>query len=237
MSKKVISSTTTVNLPILNPWTNIGWNLGRIASIDNSYLASWPNSKYIQTTTLPEPYTGDVNSGVYCLNLNPGDACICDSSDPGLKKDFENYTQQTLCHSIKGNMWLLPFFQGTAGYTWWQLITNWLRGWLQKNKNGQNPRMFVIEYFPYHTVKETYFPRKLPSYEYSNQLIRQAMAENKYIVIMRHRKEWLQRISGLEEYERLAYLNNPRRPYLTKNNFKHGGPRANFDFEELQKQF
>lgn len=53
---------------------------------------------------------------------------------------------------------------------------------------------------------------------------------------MIHRKEWLQRISGLEEYERLAYLNNPRRPYLTKNNFK-SGPRANFDFEELRKQF
>lgn len=234
MSKKVISSTTTVNQPILNPWTNIGWNLDRIASIDNSYLASWPNSKYIQTTTLPEPYTGDVNSGVYCLNLNPGDACICDSSDPGLKKVFENYTQQTLCHSIKGNMWFLPFFQGTAGYTWWQQKTKWLRGWLQKNKNRQDPRMFVIEYFPYHTPKGMKFPAALPSYAYSDQLIRQAMENGKYIIIMRHWNEWLKRIPELATYGKLARLKNPQNPCLTANNIDTLG---NFDLDDLLNAF
>ena len=210
---------------IENPWLNISWENG-IAEIDKEYLTKFSCFEKIQKNTLPEPYTGDVKSNVYCLNLNPGDACVCDDSEPQLKKRFEEYTQKTLRHEINYNMWFR--LKETAGYDWWQQMTKEL---------CENPRMFVIEYFPYHTVKGTYFPRKLPSYEYSNQLIRQAMAENKYIVIMRHRKEWLQRISGLEEYERLAYLNNPRRPYLTKNNFKHGGPRANFDFEELQKQF
>lgn len=210
---------------IENPWLNISWE-NRIAEIDEEYLAKFSCSKKIQTNTLPEPYTGDIRSNVYCLNLNPGNACVCDNSEPQLKKDFEEYTQKTLRHELAGNMWS-QLEEDTDGKKWWQQNTKEL---------CENPRMFVIEYFPYHTVKETYFSRKLPSYEYSNQLIRQAMAENKYIVIMRHRKEWLQRISGLEEYERLAYLNNPRRPYLTKNNFKPG-PRANFDFEELRKQF
>lgn len=212
-----------------NPWLNISWE-NSIADIDKEYLAKLSCFKKIQKNTLPEPYTGDVKSNVYCLNLNPSDACVCYNSEPRLKKDFEEYTQKTLRHDIDENMWFL--LKETAGFDWWRQKTEGLREY----KKGQNPRMFVIEYFPYHTVKEAYFPRKLPSYEYSNQLIRQAMAENKYIVIMIHRKEWLQRISGLEEYERLAYLNNPRKPYLTKNNFKPG-PRANFDFEELQKQF
>ena len=128
-----------------NPWLNISWE-NSIAEIDKEYLTKFSCFKKIQKNTLPEPYTGDVRSNVYCLNLNPGDACVCD------------------------------------------------------------------------------------------QLIRQAMAENKYIVIMRHRKEWLQRISGLEEYERLAYLNSPENPCLTKNNFKPS-PRVNFNYEELQKQF
>lgn len=214
---------------IKNPWLNISWEK-RIADIDKEYLTKFSCSKKIQRNTLPEPYTGDVRSNVYCLNLNPGDACVCVDSEQQIKEKFEKYTLQTLRHEIKDNMWFL--LEKTAGYTWLQQMTKELREY----KKGQNPRMFVIEYFPYHTVKGAYFPRKLPSYEYSNQLIRQAMAENKYIVIMRHRKEWLQRISGLEEYERLVYLNNPRKPYLTKNNFKPG-PRANFDFEELQKQF
>lgn len=211
-----------------NPWLNISWG-NSIADIDKEYLTKFSCSKKIQTNTLPEPYTGDVTSNVYCLNLNPGDACVCDDSEPQIKEDFTKYTLQTLRHEIKDNMWFQ--LEKTAGYTWLQQMTKELREY----KKEQNPRMFVIEYFPYHT-EEAYFPRKLPSYEYSNQLIRQAMAENKYIVIMIHRKEWLQRISGLEEYERLVYLNNPRKPYLTKNNFKPG-PRAKFDFEELQKQF
>lgn len=214
---------------IENPWLNISWG-NSIAEIDKEYLTKFSCSKKIQKNTLPEPYTGDVRSNVYCLNLNPGDACVCVDSEQQIKEKFEKYTLQTLRHEIKDNMWFL--LEKTAGYTWLQQMTKELREY----KKEQNPRMFVIEYFPYHTVNVTYFPRKLPSYEYSNQLIRQAMAENKYIVIMRHRKEWLQRISGLEEYGRLVYLNNPRKPYLTKNNFKPG-PRANFDFEELQKQF
>lgn len=220
---------------IENPWLNISWE-NSIADIDKEYLTKFSCFKKIQKNTLPEPYTGDVNSNVYCLNLNPGSACVYDDSEPQLKKDFEEYTQLTLRHDkpqnheFAENMWFL--LEGTAGYTWWRQKTEELR----KHKKGQNPRMFVIEYFPYHTVKGTYFPLKLPSYEYSNQLIRQAMEENKYIVIMRHRKEWLQRISGLEKYERLVYLNSSQNPCLTENNFKPG-PRANFDIEELRDQF
>ena len=221
---------------IENPWLNISWEK-RIADIDKDYMAKFSCSKKIQTNTLPEPYTGDVRSNVYCLNLNPGSACVCYNSEPQLKKNFEEYTQKTLRHDIDENMWFR--LKETAGYTWWQQMTEELR----KYKKGQDPRMFVIEYFPYHTVKGTYFPRKLPSYEYSNQLIRQAMAENKYIVIMRHRKEWLQRISGLEEYERLVCLNNPQNPCLTKNNIEpseknieRGFP-ANINFKDLLDQF
>lgn len=214
---------------IENPWLNISWG-NSIADIDKEYLAKLSCSKKIQENTLPEPYTGDVRSNVYCLNLNPGDACVCYDSEPQLKEKFTEYTLQTLRHDIDENMWFL--LEGTAGQKWWQQKTKKLR----EDKEGKNPRMFVIEYFPYHSVKGFRFPRELPSYEYSNHLIRQAMDEKKYIVIMRHRKEWLQRISGLEEYERLVYLNSPQNPCLTENNFKPG-PRANFDIEELRDQF
>lgn len=216
---------------IENPWLNISWG-DSIADIDKEYLTKFSCFEKIQENTLPEPYTGDVNSNVYCLNLNPGSACVCDDSEPQLKKNFEEYTQLTLRHDIDENMWFR--LKGTAGYDWWQQMTKDL---------CENPRMFVIEYFPYHTVKGTYFPRKLPSYEYSNELIRQAMKKKKYIIIMRHRKEWLQRISGLEKYERLVCLNNPQNPCLTKKNIEpseknleRGFP-ANINFKELRDQF
>lgn len=216
---------------IENPWLNISWG-NSIADIDKEYLAKLSCSKKIQENTLPEPYTGDVRSNVYCLNLNPDDACVCYDSEPQLKEKFTKYTLQTLRHEIDENMWFR--LKGTAGYDWWQQMTKGL---------CENPRMFVIEYFPYHTVKGTYFPRKLPSYKYSNKLIRQAMKGKKYIVIMRHRKEWLQRISGLEKYEQLVCLNNPQNPCLTQNNIEpseknleRGFP-ANINFKDLLDQF
>lgn len=221
---------------IENPWLNISWG-DSILNIDKEYLAKLSCFEKIQKNTLPEPYTGDVNSNVYCLNLNPGSACVCDDSEPQLKEKFTKYTLQTLRHEIDENMWFL--LKGTAGYDWWRQKTEKLREY----KKGQNPRMFVIEYFPYHTVKGANFPRKLPSYEYSNQLIRQAMEEKKYIVIMRHRKEWLQRISGLEKYKQLVCLNNPQNPCLTKKNIEpseknleRGFP-ANINFKDLLDQF
>ena len=221
---------------IENPWLNISWG-NSIADIDKEYLAKLSCSKKIQENTLPEPYTGDVRSNVYCLNLNPGDACVCYGSEPQLKEKFTEYTLQTLRHDIDENMWFL--LEGTAGQKWWQQKTKKLR----EDKEGKNPRMFVIEYFPYHSVKGFRFPRELPSYEYSNHLIRQAMDKGKYIVIMRHRKEWLQRISGLEKYEKLVCLNNPQNPCLTKKNIEpseknleRGFP-ANINFAKLQKQF
>mgnify|MGYP004509625169 FL=1 len=150
---------------IENPWLNISWENG-IAEIDKEYLTKFSCFEKIQKNTLPEPYTGDVKSNVYCLNLNSGDACVCDDSEPQLKKRLEEYTQKTLRHEINYNMWFR--LKETAGYDWWQQMTKEL---------CENPRMFVIEYFPYHTKKGVRFPRELPSYEYSNQLIRQAMAE------------------------------------------------------------
>ena len=131
-------------------------------------------------------------------------------------------------------MWFSPLFQSTAGYTWWQQKTKWLRGWLQKNKNRQDPRMFVIEYFPYHTPKGMKFPAALPSYAYSDQLIRQAMAADKYIIIMRHWNEWLKRIPWLATYGKLARLKNPQNPCLTANNIDTLG---NFPLVNLLNAF
>lgn len=89
-----------------NPWLNISWE-NSIAEIDKEYLTKFSCFKKIQTNTLPEPYTGDVTSNVYCLNLNPGDACVCVDSELQIKKRFEEYTQKTLRHEIKDNMWFL----------------------------------------------------------------------------------------------------------------------------------
>lgn len=87
------------------PWNNISWE-STIAKCDeeyfceryssiNNYINIINNSKKNISLTfnaLPEPYKGDINSNVYCLNLNPGEP----DDDFGQEKDKEHLLEK-LC--------------------------------------------------------------------------------------------------------------------------------------------
>lgn len=67
---------------VINPWTGISWNK-TIAPCDKKYFDANYGSpasfvaKYSKAgmtfDCLPEPFSGDINSRVYCLNMNPGE--------------------------------------------------------------------------------------------------------------------------------------------------------------------
>lgn len=198
---------------IHNPWLRINWK-NTIASCDIG--SSWikKHAGQLQLSTLPEPFTGNPNSKVYCLNLNPGAKDAFFESFPANKKKLLGSTQRTLNHTMPDNMWFSLYEH--EGYCWWRRITKEIRTTL-----GRNPNMFVIEYFPYHSVKSISFPKKLPSYAYSDQLIQNAMNEGKYILILRHKKEWFDRIHGLRIYNKLFYIINPQNPYITASNIRY----------------
>lgn len=219
---------------VSNPWLGISWS-DPVASIDKADLAKLPFIGKLQLETLPEPYTGNPDSQVYCLNMNPGGKDDLFESVPAFKKAFLDITQDNLCHKLCESMWFL--LTEHAGYCWWRRITNQLR-----NDLGRNPRMFVVEYFPYHSEGKLYFPDWLPSYEYSDELIRQAMEEGKYILIMRYKEKWeerLKRIVGepfFNNYENLFYMNTPRTPWFTYGNISYkDGTKTKVD--KLLKQF
>lgn len=219
---------------VSNPWLGISWS-DPVASIDKVDLAKLPFIGKLQLNTLPEPFTGDPNSQVYCLNLNPGGKDELFESVPAFKSSYFDITQKNLCHELNEYMWFL--LTEHAGYCWWRRITNQLR-----NDLGRNPRMFVVEYFPYHSEGKLDFPDWLPSYEYSDELIRQAMEEGKYILIMRYKEKWeerLKRIVGepfFNNYENLFYMNTPRTPWFTYGNISYkDGTKTKVD--ELLKQF
>ena len=48
----------------------------------------------------------------------------------------------------------------------------------------QQPDIFFIEYFPYHSTKGFDFPEDLPSYQFTNILIEKAMNEGKAILMI-----------------------------------------------------
>ena len=101
--------------------------------------------------------------------------------------------------------------------------------WKQlKEKLGDEPKIFSIEFFPYHSTSGFVFPKDLPSYKYRNELIKEAMDKHKLIIIMRNRDQWYEienddDINGLgprlKRYANKVFLRNSQRVWLTPGNF------------------
>ena len=89
MAKKVLS--------VPNPWLNISWKK-TVADIDRPYLEDLVYYDKLQLDTLPEPFTGNPDSQVYCLNLNPGGKDELFESIPTFKTQFLDITQKNLYH-------------------------------------------------------------------------------------------------------------------------------------------
>ena len=105
-----------------NPWTKISWN-NTVADCDRRIISPvYCAEMGIDISNLPEPYTGNINSNVVCLNLNPGigkcDACF------RYDMNFLKLTRDTLCHRIDHSMWLdyIRCKHGGLheGCEWWQ---------------------------------------------------------------------------------------------------------------------
>ena len=97
---------------------------------------------------------------------------------------------------------------------------------LRESLGGRDPRLFIIEYFPYHSTSGFSFPKEkeLPSNVYRNYLIRKAMDSGKLIIIMRQERKWYDIKDGglgkdLEEYPNKVTLSCTGRIWLTTNNF------------------
>ena len=213
-----------------NPWLNICWE-NRIATCDNVFLISKGMTEKLQLDTLPEPYTGNPNADVYCLGMNPGEKdCLFECSEENRQLLLE-YTQKTLAHEIEDNIWNL--LTEHSGYCWWRYVTRELRKELRRD-----PKMFIIEYFPYHSQKGFYFPQNMPSYDYSDWLVRNAIESGKYILAMRHTSQWTSRIKELKTYPKFFYINpkNTRCLLISRENILKG-EKCEFEIDNLLEHF
>lgn len=228
-----------------NPWLNISWKK-TIADCDKNYFVNRYCSpigfvnqinkndskkdpqKRIEMTfdCLPEPFSGDINSPVYCLNMNPG------KPDPDFRGDkyFEKITQLNLDPpKLRGTFWTrhLKNSKGKIhdGVIWLESKTAKLR----KDIGVEDAlNLFFVDYFPYHSTHGFSFPKDLPSYKYTDFLVKNAMKENKIIIIMRQKKKWFDRIKELESYPRIITLKCPAGGWLSDNNFNYGSG-VNYD--------
>ncbi len=180
---------------------------------------------------LPDPYNGNPESKVYCLCKNPGkpDSCFVG------EQAFVDATIANLQLKSKSCFWAEDIMNKSGkpheGVNWLAKRTKELKEILDGH-----PDIFFIEFFPYHSSKGFYFPSHLPSYDFTDELIEQAMRENKIIIIMRERRRWLKRIKGLADYPNLYILKSPQSGYLTRNNIVRLGGNGITE-DEIKKSF
>ena len=217
--------------PITNPWENVSIN-DTIANWDKAFINNLSPSvrSLIELRTLPEPYHGDPNASVYLLNGNP----LAGANDlkyvgvPSYNKEI----RKELLHLNTEFLWLRynETIRDAAGnpypaYKYWKDRTKELRA------VKPHPSLFCIEFFPYHTLHASDFKKipnldKLPSNNYTNAMIYDAMSKKKYIVLMRCAEYWFKRIPELEKYPRLLRLNSSQSVYLTRKNLSRSLPTA-----------
>ena len=228
-----------------NPWLTIT-SIPLVAQCDEQYFIRkygsvtnyerWVNSKYpvadLTFSCLPEPFSGNPNSKVFCLNKNPGKPDSCFTGEPA----FEAATIRNLQLLSPNCFWAENYPNKCGklhdGVRWLTMRTNTLEKML-----GRHPDIFFIEYFPYHSTQGFPFPEGLPSYGFSNMLIEQAILQNKLIVIMRERGNWLKRIPSLIGYNNLAYLKAAQGGYLTSPNLIWARTGKNFTTKDILTYF
>lgn len=209
-----------------NPWLNITEKDGmKVAQYDLEYIEKKYGSltammerfrnAELDFSQMPEPFTGNRNAKVVCLNMNPGGGYGAPAdSEIYSRRMYKNYR-----HELNEVFWTeeVKYPDGSThdGTLWYNKRTRELQRIL-----GRRPDIFFMDYFPYHSKNGFAFPTDLPSYEYRNYLLQEAMEQGKLIIIMRQRQRWynLQGIN-LEGYPHKVLLRSAQSGYLTPNNF------------------
>jgi hypothetical protein len=74
-----------------------------------------------------------------------------------------------------------------------------------------------LQYLAYHSKTYVNLPCILPSQNFTFDILRQAIKDQKTIVIMRSKKLWIKSVPELEAYPYIE-LKNYRRPFLSEKN-------------------
>lgn len=200
---------------------------------------------------IPDPYCGDPDANVYCLNMNPGEPDPYFDQWPLTMNKYTNKSFDNLKHKVSSAFWTENLVMDDKGViridaaTFASLLnksktdgSNRIHGGARwqfcktdelRNLLGRHPNVFFLEYFPYHSRSGFDFPDYLPSYDYRNSLLEYAMNTNKLIIIMRKRNDWYKikdKNIGirLRHYKKKVFLRYGQGGWLTRDNITEDIP-------------
>ena len=204
-----------------NPWLDLPSSTPLTLASDAALLQAFnlgaAKVNQYDLSLFPEPFFGSPIAPVVILNLNPGlspgDAAV--HAQPG----FAAMSRHSLAHSLSPYPFLhLQPTNVTPGEQWWHRRTRELVS--EVGFEAVASGLSCVQYMPYHSQRFATSSPRLPSQAFSFHLVRQAMARQAEIVVMRSRKLWFSAVPELASYERLHFGTAPRSPYISPGNLK-----------------
>jgi len=204
-----------------NPWTQLPqvspYVLASDAALLQAFNARAAGKHHYDTSLFPEPFFGSLNAPVVVLTLNPG--WSPDDAAVHAQPRFAAMSRSSLAHQLEPYPFLhLQRTAETPGGKWWHQRTRELASDVSFDILAH--RLACIQFAPYHSSEYHAGSPLFPSQQYSFFLVRQAMAREAEIVVMRSVNLWLSVVPELAGYKRLHRGSNPRAPFLSRGNLK-----------------
>jgi len=211
-----------------NPWKELPEHPEYVLPEDAPHIRRFNEAASLghmyDLSLLPEPYFGRPDAPVILLALNPGRGG--DDAVTHARSDFQASARRSLSHTLTPNPYLhLHQDESTPGGRWWRRIAGALIREAGLAKVGHG--LFCVQFVAYHSESFGSPRLRLPSQQYSFDLVRGALERGAEVVVMRSRKLWDAAIPELSRYKRLHVLRNPRNPSLSPGNLSSFATIAN----------
>ncbi|MEO8217668.1 MAG: hypothetical protein ABI718_11355 [Acidobacteriota bacterium] len=174
----------------------------------------------IRTEIVPEPFLGSPDAPVVLLNLNPGFT----EQDLQLHKlpQFVESSRKCLRHESQP----YPFFlldpaNDGPGHRWWSRKLRPLIDQFGAMRVAQN--VLCVELFPYHSVRFGGGKLRVPSQQYSFDLVETALDRGALVVVMRSKKMWIEVVPRLKGYRRIGTTRSVQNPTISEANCERFG--------------
>jgi len=208
---------------IANPWLELPTSAPYVLPEDGAAIEAFNRTAQTATrydlTLLPEPFLGRTDAPVVVLCLNPGwspDGPIGHKEPNFIRRSRENLLHAESAYPFH----LLDPALHPPGHRWWG---NKLRRPIEEvGLETVANKVLCVEYFPYHSDQFSGRTPSVPSQEYGFALVRDAIARDAVIVVMRSLTRWLAAVPELASYSRRYGLRSVQNVTISPKNCPDG---------------
>lgn len=191
-----------------NPWDGFEYSNEMVHPLDVPSVSrhnqtSKPEYRFLLHLA-PEPWIGNLEGNLLVLYANPG------ATQENLNRIEQNNNKIVMEKSIKNlnqtnsefpHFHFDPDLRGTEGAIWFESKYKWLIDATDRKSVARN--LVTCELAPYHSVKWKVPKIKLPTQEFTFQIIRDGIARGAVILLARSARIWTENVPELASYHQV----------------------------------